>query len=177
MRRSLESAYPLCLRLRELYSSPLNARETNATNRLHLVPRSGRYGAAGRSPERLRGGGGKRTAERGAAGTLVRAGWAIGGKAAGRDAGDGNWEAENVETIGESPWRRVRRSPSKGSGVSGVQPPLEPVPAARCPCRWPAGPVCRGTSIIPTLCPRFQLNPVVGVGTKSPENQCFAPSH
>lgn len=37
------------------------------------------------------------------------------------DAGDGNWEAENVETIGESPWRRARRSSSKGSGVSGVQ--------------------------------------------------------
>ena len=96
------------------------------------------------------------------AGRGVGRGLGVGGKGAGRDgeegdgdAGDGNWEAENVETIGESPWRRVRRSPSKGSGVSGVQPPLEPVPAARCPCRWPASPVCRGTSIIPTLCPRF----------------------
>ena len=100
-----------------------------------------------------------------------------GGEEGDGDAGDGNWEAENVETIGESPWRRARRSPSKGSGVSGVQPPLEPVPAARCPCRWPASLVCRGTSIIPTLCPRFQLNSVVVTGTKSAENRYFTTSH
>ena len=66
---------------------------------------------------------------------------------------------------------------SKGSGVSGVQPPLEPVSAARRPCRWPASPVCRGRSIIPTLCPRFQLNCVVVTGIKSPENRCFTTRH
>ncbi len=58
----LGSIHPLRLRLRERNSPSLNARETTATNRLRLVPRSGRNGVDGHGPERLRAGSGKRIA-------------------------------------------------------------------------------------------------------------------
>lgn len=67
-RESLELTDPLRLRLRRRNAPHLTGRETTATDRLRLAPRSGRNGVDGRSPERLRGDGGKWIAERGAVG-------------------------------------------------------------------------------------------------------------
>jgi len=105
MRRSLEAAGPLRLRLRERNAPSLTASETTATNRLRLVPRSGRYGVDGRGPKRLRAGSGKWIAACAAEGAERNARVAEGAASVGRkkvSTGRGSWVIDGGLLMGRS---------------------------------------------------------------------------